>query len=144
MIETMLQQPGVSGAELAIRYGYTQAWISRIISSDAFKVMYAKRLEETGRDGAVIMQETEDRLRAVVNASLDKLATKLETDVPVDGLVKVLDVAARALGYGAPKAAQVNVAASFVVALPEKAVSSAAWAEKYKEGIPIDIPNPAA
>jgi hypothetical protein len=135
MIDCILANPTISKGELAIRYGYSPGWVSRVLSSDSFRLMYARRRDDLV--DPLVTAQTEERFRALVDHSLDLLQEKVSQDTPLDGLVKVLDVAQKALGYGVAKNAQISVQ-NYVVALPQKMESSQAWAEKYKDGIPIE------
>lgn len=125
MIDFILANPGVAQGEIARRYGYTQAWVSRIISSDAFRAMYARRRDEVV--DPVVLQEVEERFRALTLRSLDVVMEKLEVNPTLDGGLKALEIASRAQGYGVAKGANVQVNQQFVVALPEKSGSSADW-----------------
>ena len=43
MIDLIVAQPGVKQGEIAKYFGYTQAWVSRIMNSDAFLARLAQR-----------------------------------------------------------------------------------------------------
>lgn len=129
MIDFILANPGVAQVEIARRYGYTQGWVSRIISSDAFRAMYARRRDEVV--DPVVLQEVEERFRALTLRSLDVVMEKLEANPTLDGGLKALEIASRAQGYGVAKGAQVQVNQNFVVALPEKAGNAADWLNEH-------------
>jgi hypothetical protein len=125
IIDEILARPGIAQWELAKIFGYSQAWMSIIINSDAFK----ERLAE--RKGVIvdpqIRASVEDRLDAVARMSLDKIMDKLESPGPH----KIQDlVAAARLGVGdrnlvnSKPAVQNNL---YVVHLPTPAPNTGNW-----------------
>lgn len=129
MIDFILANPKVSQTEIARRYGYTNGWVSRIISSDAFRAMYARRRDEV--IDPVVLQEAEERFRALTIRSIDVIMEKLDSAPTADIGLKALEIASRAQGYGVAKGATVNVQNTNVVALPLKASDAQAWLENY-------------
>lgn len=112
MIDLMISRPSISQNELALAFGYTAAWISTIIASDAFQARLAER-----RDKIV-----DPALRADIKAQLDGIALRSmeilrhKLSAPPEAVsdqtaLRALEVSARAAGYGArPQVAvQVNV-----------------------------------
>lgn len=146
LIDFMLQNPIAKNSELAAKFGYTQAWISRIISSDAFREKYIARKKEICPDAemALAMQETEERFRALADEALARLQEKLPS-MDVDQLLKTADMSAKARGFGIAKGAQtnVNIQQSYVVALPEKAKSADDWLARHGRA-PIEVKPEAA
>jgi predicted transcriptional regulator len=102
MIDLIIAQPGVSQNEIARYFGYTPAWISQVISSDAFQSALAKRREEIVDP---LMRETvETQFKALVSRSLDILQQKLNRpalEIPDNLALRTLEIASRAAGYGA-------------------------------------------
>lgn len=98
MVDMLVQNPWMSQNELAAAFGRTPAWISTIVTSDAFK----QRLEER-RDEVVdpeIRLTLKERFEALTVRSLQKLQERLEHQ-PSDGLLlKAADLGAKALGIG--------------------------------------------
>ena len=128
MIDVLLANPMVSQGELAAYFGYTQSWVSRVLSSDAFRELYTKRKLETS--DPLVMQGIEQRLEALCLQSIEVLERKLEASPSADIALKALEVTARAKGYGAAKAPQAQF--NFVVHMPAKAASPAAWVDEHK------------
>lgn len=130
MAEMILANPGISQNKLAATFGYTPGWISQIVNSDGFQLVLSEL-----RDKLVNPQLTlsiEERLRGIAAKSADVLQEKLAgAQVSEDLAVKALEISTRALGYGARQTG-VQVNAQFVVALPPKAESSAAWADRQR------------
>ena len=135
MIDFILANPQCQQTDIARRYGYTQSWVSRIISSDAFRAMYARRRDEVV--DPTILHEVEERFRALTLRSLDVVMEKLEANPTLDGGLKALEIASRAQGYGVAKGAQVQINQNYVVALPAKAASGADWLRD--QGHVIDV-----
>ena len=63
MIDMILQDPTVSSSELASLFGYTPAWVSRILASDSFQSRLAQR--KSALMDPIIARSLNDRLRAV-------------------------------------------------------------------------------
>lgn len=127
IIDEILLNPGVSQGELALMFGYSQAWMSIIINSDAFKHRLADRKGELVDPS--ITASIENRLDAVARRSLDRLMEEIEKPGPK----KILDlVAAAKLGVGdrnlvnSKPSVQNNL---YVVHLPSPAPNTPSWLE---------------
>jgi hypothetical protein len=146
IIERIIDNPSISQGELAAEFGYTQAWISIIVNSDAFK----HQLKE--RKGEIVdphlRASVEERLSGLANRSLDKLLDRLDSQVPL----KTSDLIQMAkLGVGdknvsrSPVGTQNNL---YVVQLPapetsrESWLSSAQGVKKIPEVVDISFVNP--
>jgi hypothetical protein len=128
LIDAIIACPAASQRELAALFGYTEAWISQIIHSDSFQL----RLEERRKDTVdpILLQKTEERLEGLMGQAMEVLSEKLQASRNPDLAARVLDISARARGYGArERGVQVN--ASFVVALPQKAASGQDWQAQH-------------
>jgi hypothetical protein len=137
MIDKIIENPWVTQNELAAYYGYTPGWVSQVIASDAFQSRLAQRKDEL--IDPAIKATIEERFKALVIQSYEVLKRKLESPaVPAELALKSLDVAAKALGYGAKNSGvQINNN-NFVVQVPTKAASSAAWVGAHAEHPPIE------
>lgn len=137
MIDLIVGNPGISQRELARHFGYTEGWVSRVMSSDAFKAALSARRGEIV--DPVLVQSVEERFEALVTRSMDIVMEKLEAHPTPDFALKSLDLGARALGYGARNGgAGVTVQQNFVVAMPETASTPKAWVEKHAPPVTID------
>lgn len=128
MIDVLLCEPGMTAQELASRLGYSGAWVSRIMCSDAFNERLAAR--KTELLDPVIVSDFNDKLKGICNQSVEILATKLEANQDVTTALKVLDLGAKAGMFGARSQGPL-VQNTFVVALPQKAASQEDWASKH-------------
>ena len=118
------------------RFEKTEAWISRIIGSDAFQGALAKRREEL--TDPFLVATIEERFRGLAMQSLDVLAEKLELTRSADMALKTLDITSKALGFGARSAGGNTTNNNFVVALPVKIANVEEWAQAHSGGPIID------
>lgn len=128
MIDMMIQNPVVSQGELALQFGYTQAWVSRVVNSDAFLARLAERKKDLVDPSIALTLD--EKFRAMANQSLDIIMDKLSVTKNPDTALKALELSSKALGYGA-RQANLNVQQNFVVAMPQKHASPETWAEQH-------------
>jgi predicted nucleic acid-binding protein len=101
MIDMIIAEPHISQGQLAVRFGYTQAWVSTIMSSDAWKARLANRREEIV-DPALTMT-LEEKFRGLTERSLEVLAQKLAQpiqQIPDNLALRAAELGAKALGVG--------------------------------------------
>lgn len=101
MIDLIVEDPSISQNRLAEIFGYTPAWVSLVMSSDAFKERLAARKAELV--DPAIRASLDERFRAVVTRSLEVLADKLSapSSVVPDALaLRAAELGAKALGIG--------------------------------------------
>lgn len=124
MIDVILADPTITQRELAKKFDRSEGWISIVMGSDAFQGALAKR-----RDDLVNPELTatlEDRYRGLADQSLRILSEKLETTRNTDLALKSVEIAGKALGFGARGPQTVNNT-QYVVALPPKAANNGEW-----------------
>lgn len=139
MIDLIIGNPMVSQGDIAKHFGYTQAWVSRIMNSDAFQARLAMRKGEL-IDPTIVLS-IDERFKALASKSLDVVLDKLTMTQSPDLALKALEVSSKALGYGA-RAQNLQVNNNFVVALPPKAQNAEAWAQAHNPANAA-IPAPA-
>ena len=88
MIDLVVANPRVKQGTLAAYFGYTEGWVSRVMSSDAFKLRMAQRRVQLV--DPLITATLEDRFSALALRGLEVLQAKL--DQPTD-LVPFRDAA---------------------------------------------------
>lgn len=124
MIDYIIEHPWASQNEIAARYGYTPAWISNIMASDAFQSAMASRREEVL--DPVLRATIEERFKALVHQSLTVLMKKLEQPTVSDNVaIRAAELGAKALGLGghapqqppAPAADRLTVLAERLIVL---------------------------
>lgn len=125
MIDLLIANPAISQGELAQQFGYTQAWVSRVVNSDAFLARLAERKNDLV--DPTIALTLDEKFRALANQSLDVIMEKLTVTKNPDTAMKALELSSKALGYGA-RQQNLNVQQNFVVAMPQKVASPEAWA----------------
>lgn len=76
LIDMMVAHPELSQREMARTFGYTEAWLSTVICSDAFQGMLAQRREEIV--DPLLRLTVEERFKALVNRSFEILMEKME------------------------------------------------------------------
>jgi DNA-binding MarR family transcriptional regulator len=128
MIDLLIANPAISQGQLAQEFGYTQAWVSRVVNSDAFLARLAER--KCDLVDPSIALTLDEKFRALANQSLDILVDKLAVTKSPDMALKALELSSKALGYGA-RQANLNVQQNFVVAMPQKHSSPESWAEQH-------------
>lgn len=99
MIDLILTRPGITQTEIAATYGYTPAWVSNIIASDAFQAKLADRREQF--IDPVIKASIEERLKGLVVRSIAVLNEKLDQPQVSDKVaLRALELGAKGLGIG--------------------------------------------
>lgn len=101
MIEMIITNPAVSQGELARTFGFSDAWISTVINSDAFQAKLALVKEELINPELRI--QLNERFRALATRSVQVLMEKLSK--PVDQVsdqiaLRAAELGAKALGLG--------------------------------------------
>lgn len=133
MIDLIIANPAIKQVELARHFSYTQAWVSRVMSSDAFKERLAARKSELVDKG--IIHSVEQGFEALTRQSMELLAQKLDATANPELALKVLQTTTQALGYGA-KAGGPAIQQNFTIVSPEKARDGTTWLESHKPLIP--------
>ena len=129
MIDLMIANPDVSQGALAQQFGYTQAWVSRVVNSDAFLARLAERKGDLVDPSIAITLD--EKFRALAHQSLDVIMEKLTVTKNPDTALKALELTSKALGYGA-RQQNLNVQTNFVVAMPSKVQSPEDWAAMHQ------------
>lgn len=129
IIDEILTNPAISQGELAKMFGFTQAWMSIMINSDAFQERMRERKCELVDPRLVATLE--DRLNGVARSALDALLEKLEQHTNKTLPMKTMELIATAkLGVGDRAnrmQAPVQQNNLYVVALPGVSADSNSW-----------------
>lgn len=99
LIDAIIANPAIDQRDLARSLGYSEAWISMIMASDSFQAKFTERQKELV--DPVMRQSLDTQFKALVLQSAEVLRRKLEANQNETTALKVLDTAAKALGYGA-------------------------------------------
>jgi hypothetical protein len=102
MIDIILANPGVHQNQLANHFGYSPAWISTVMQTDAFRT----KMEERGAEviDPVLRATIRERFMALTARSLEVLQEKLSKPdvsmIPDNLALRAAELGAKALGYG--------------------------------------------
>jgi len=145
-VDFIIANPGVSQGELAIRYGYSQSWMSLVVNSDAFKARLAARRRELVDPTLEITLN--ERFVALTTRSLEVLQEKLSRDpssVPDQLALQAAALGARSLGLGqapppaAPTADELSTLAERLVAFTRRSKT-----EGVVDVTAREIPSPSS
>lgn len=118
--DIMLSFPDLKKGEIAEMLGYTQAWLSSVINSDAFIFYYDNRRLEYN---AALHQETVNKLYEVAIKATEKVSDLLDAeDIDPRFVLDAKDKALHRLGYGPSRPAageSVGVQNNIYVASPD-------------------------
>ena len=101
IIDYMLSNPQMKKGEIAQALGYTQAWFSQLIRSDAFRARYETRRAELQGDlmNSVIRKQFE-----IASEGADRVMDELrKEDCDARFALDATQSAMRNLGFGAPR-----------------------------------------
>lgn len=101
MVDLIIANPAISQNELARRFGYSPAWVSRVLASDAFQTKLAERSKEVV--DPTVRQAVEEQFKGLVLRSLEILQEKLDRpteQIPDQLALRALEISSRAAGYG--------------------------------------------
>lgn len=109
MIDEIIRNPAVSQNGLAAIFGFTPAWVSLVISSDAFQARLAARKAELV--DPTIALSIKERFQGLVTKSLEVLQEKLAqpaASIPDNLLLRAAELGAKSLGFGAVPSVTIN------------------------------------
>ena len=110
MIDLIIANPRVKQGALAAHFGYTEGWVSRVMSSDSFKLRMAQRRVELV--DPLITASLEERFAALALRGTEVMQAKLDqpdTLVDFKDAAKAVEIGARGLAVGGFGAAKVEV-----------------------------------
>ena len=100
IMDFLLARPTATYREIAANFEVTVPWISCIVNSDVFQ----ERLKEkqNGMFEAGVLAPLEDKMKGVVDLSLQRLAEKVQHSESLPELTNTADKLLGRLGYGVP------------------------------------------
>lgn len=130
MVDAIIANPAIRQRELAALFGYTEGWVSQVLSSDSFQArLDARKAELVDPE---IVKSVDVQLKGVARQALEVVSEKLTASKSPELALRALDISTRALGYGIRNQANaVGVVQNFVVALPPKSPDGATWIQDY-------------
>lgn len=102
LLEFILANPRASGAEIALYFNVTEAWVSTVKNSDAFQELWAKR---RGEHFSRVSSSISDKVVALAEVTVDALTDEIEkkkrkNELEIQTLTEVSNMALKALGFG--------------------------------------------
>ena len=99
LVDLIISQPELDQNHLAAHFGYTPAWISNILASDAFKAQLARRRDEIV--DPELRATVKERMEGLLIRSVKVLMQKLEQPMVPDNLaLRAAELGAKSLGLG--------------------------------------------
>lgn len=131
IIDHMITNPRATRKDISDYFGYTEAWLSRIMNSDAFNAVLAQRRNELV--DPVLTASIKENLTSVAQKSMEVVLKKLENPMAMkmEDAIKAMDIATKALGYGAREKGDVVNVQQNIVIVPPKSDSSDAWLDQH-------------
>lgn len=102
VLNWLIINPERSLRECADHFGYTQPWLSTLIHSDIFQMALRERQQNVANR---VAQSVPERLQAVADIALDKLATMVEASEDPEYILDASDRVLHRMGY-APASAR--------------------------------------
>ena len=105
----MIAQPQARAYEVAEFFGVSEAWLSVVKNSDAFKEFHNRR-RETHFDR--VSGDVSDKLTAIAEMTLDELSDRIESEretIPLNALQSMGKMALDAMGFGQKGSVHVNM-----------------------------------
>lgn len=96
LILWLIENPHRSLRDCSEYFGYTQAWLSTIIHSDAFQAQLRRRQDQCA---AMVMQDIPSKLRGASDIALEKLTMQLEKTEDAKFLLDATDKLLHRMGY---------------------------------------------
>jgi hypothetical protein len=138
LIDQVIANPWMTQRDLAALFGYTESWISLVMSSDVFKEALAARRDEVVTP--TVIASVEQRLEGLARQSLDRLREALDRSFDPELALQTAALTVKALGFGARDRGSVGVQNNYVVVVPQKEANSKSWREAYgPQPAPIDV-----
>lgn len=96
IMEAILAQPGLNLGEIAQVFGVTPSWMSCIIHSDCFQ---ARLAEAQGALYGDLRLTVKDRIQALAQRSLSRLAERIEVEQDISRITDVAELTLKAMGF---------------------------------------------
>lgn len=136
--EWLVVNPASSQGECARFFGYSEAWLSQIIHSDAFQAYYRKLAEDRGM---IAVHGIAEKINAVAAIGLERLQERMLLAPDDRLLVDGTEMALKALGYigGGKQAVSVPQQHMHVHVDAEALTEARERAAQRFSGLPLDV-----
>lgn len=131
IIDAICAVPRVRNYELARMFGYTEAWLSVIMRSQAFKEALARRRGEVV--DPVIVSSIEERINGLASRATDIMLNGLDADPSFDKALAALKAVAPYALEEKAKRTESKVT-NYVVAIPPVAPDAKSWLKASARG----------
>jgi|SRR6478752_3900142 len=125
MIDEILLNPAISQNELGRIFGFSAAWVSICVNSDAFQ----ERLQERKAEivDPVMRATIQEKVDGAASRAMDRIIERL--DSPTSGAIKTADLVSIAKLAVAPKASQTPAPQTnlYVMQIPAPAQNAQQW-----------------
>lgn len=109
IVDLMLAAPELKQGQIAKMLGVTEAWLSQVINSDAFKAYYAMRRKEHSEK---VSKSVIERVEDLAHETLDVLYHRVRNEgemLKLRDLKDTAEMTLKALGYGGKETQSVNI-----------------------------------
>lgn len=144
IIDEMIANPAQSQGELARKFGYTQAWMSIMVNSDAFRHRLRERKEEIVDPR--LLAEWEDRVNGVAHRALDRIMEKLDNPASNMKTMELVSIAKLGVETRAERARIGTQQNLYVINVPPPEKSARDWLSSTSRAGVVDVShvNPEA
>jgi hypothetical protein len=134
VLRAMLENPDARLGDIAALLGYTPAWLSTLIHTDAFRAELKKRQGELWEESSVSIRE---RLTGIAEAGLDVLGERLaNAETPTREVRETTQMALSGLGYSGGGGANAGGQTVNVINVPSDVFQRAR--SRVLEGRPLE------
>lgn len=136
ILDWLVLNPDKSQGECARALGYTEAWLSQVISSNLFQARLALLLQEKREHGIFTVAE---KLAGLADLAIEKTLKNVEVSADPGFVLSAAEVALKRLGYGAvkqPPTAPTTVNNTLVVATQAGLQEAVQIMRQVKAGTP--------
>lgn len=96
LILWLIENPHKMQRDAALYFDVTEGWLSKVMHSDAFMLLYRKRQDEVA---SIVMNSIPAKLNAATGIALDKLTDKLEKSENNEFILDSAEALLKASGY---------------------------------------------
>lgn len=144
IIDEMIANPAQSQGELARKFGYTQAWMSIMVNSDAFRHRLQERKAEIVDPR--LLAEWEDRVNGIAHRALDRIMEKLDNPASNMKTMELVSIAKLGVETRAERARIGTQQNLYVINVPPPEKTARDWLSSSSRAGVVDVShvNPEA
>jgi hypothetical protein len=130
LVDLVLANPGATAGELAYKLQRHPVTVRLYLRSDLFRELYARRKGQVV--DPILTAKVEDLMESVIGESIEVVGKRVAESQDFELAVRALSAIGPMSRFGA-KTAQPLVQTNFIVPMPPRAESSAAWEAQARE-----------